>query len=148
MFPVQTLFRQILKIFKTSAAVMISDLLFQIYSAQLQTLLLLEHRGYPCHPPDKKRPLQVKVKKCQTPNFQLQYFHKCNRNFPIVKKVIINTCKNKRNTYVCIVWVCAYASPHFQPSKKKKKSWGHPHPESWNVVSSFVVVSAGCSSFN
>lgn len=43
------------KNFNYGKEIIISDLLFQIYSAQLQTLLLLEHRGYPCHPPDKKK---------------------------------------------------------------------------------------------
>lgn len=43
----------------------ITDLHFQLYSSRLQTLLLLGHREYPCHPPDEKR--HIKAKKSQPP---------------------------------------------------------------------------------
>lgn len=111
------------KNFTYGKGMMITDLLFQLYSTQLQTLLLLEHREHPCHPPDKRK-LQVEAKKCQTPNFQIHYFRKCNRNsvsnFPIFKKLFINIFYLKEiHTYVCIVQVCARTSPHFHsPSKK------------------------------
>lgn len=55
----------------------ITDLLFQLYSTQLQILLLLGHREYPCHPPGNEK-RHVKAKKWQPPNFQSQYFHKWN----------------------------------------------------------------------
>lgn len=44
--------------------------------------------------------------------------------------------------------LCRSVQAHRPTSTPLKKSWGCAHPEPWNEVSSFVVVSTGCSSFN
>lgn len=51
----------------------ITDLLFQLYSNQLQTSLLLEHREHPCHPPDKQKP-QAEAKKITNPKLPILVF--------------------------------------------------------------------------